>query len=290
MMGLVMSELSLMPGYKRVCLRLALFFFIILSVVSCTSSVSIKEVKRQDSREKSVREKSLGPYERLEKKAENPSVVAYGEESDPLEFINRPIFNFNNILYRYLLTPLSKGYRKVTPDLVEQGIENLFSNLGEPFYFVNHLFQGSFKASGESLLRFILNSTVGVLGLFDVSNSWFNLERKKTSFAQTLASYGVGHGFYIMLPVLGPSDLRSGSSLAFNFFLHPLNYTFDDETGTYLLYFDGFQGSSELLSKYPEIVGQSKDPYLFIRNLHIQKIRRDEEYSTPQSGSSGKKP
>lgn len=194
--------------------------------------------------------------------------------------------------YRYVLSPLANGYQQIVPEPVDNSISNFFYNLREPLYAVNHLLQGEFKASGKSIARVLFNSTVGLLGLFDAADSMMDVERHKTTFGDTLASYGVGHGAYVVLPLLGPSDLRDTASLTFNYFAHPLNYINDDEVATQLLLADGIQAQIPILAKYPDVLADVENPYEFVRNLYMQNLlrdgqaRRDEIFKTEKQKKS----
>lgn len=219
-----------------------------------------------------------GPYEaRSEELYTEPTVVSYENYKDPLKGINRPIFKFNDVVYRYFLSPVSKGYQKVMPDPVSNSVSNFFSNIREPLFSLNNLFQAKPRQSGTSLLRFAINSTVGILGLFDPAQSWWDIEKHDTDFGDTLAYHGVGYGVYIVLPLLGPSDLRDGGSKLFNWAAHPLNAVEDDKTRTTLKYYEGFHDIAPTLSEYPDVVADREDPYIFVRNFYLQNIMRDAE-------------
>ena len=215
-----------------------------------------------------------GPYE-IAAEQNIPSVVSYQPPEDTLRFINEPIFKFNDMAYRYVLSPLASGYENVIPEPVDKGISNFFYNLREPLYAINHLLQGNIKSSGKSITRVLINSTVGLLGLFDAANNLMDVERNKTTFGDTLASYGVGYGTYIVLPLLGPSDLRDSASLTFNYFAHPLNFIHDDKVATQLLLADGIQAQVPILAKYPDVLADVENPYEFVRNLYMQNVLRD---------------
>lgn len=215
-----------------------------------------------------------GPYE-IAAEQNVPSVISYQIQEDSLRFINEPIFKFNDTVYRYLLSPLANGYETVVPTPVDNSIKNFFYNLREPLYAVNHLLQGELSASGKSLSRVLINSTVGLLGLFDAASSLMEIERNKTTFGDTLASYGVGHGVYLVLPLLGPSDLRDTASLTFNYFAHPLNFINDEDLATQLLLADGIQAQIPILAKYPDVLANVENPYEFVRNLYMQNLLRD---------------
>ncbi len=138
----------------------------------------------------------------------------YQSEQDPWESLNRKVFKFNDVTDRYLLKPITKGYKYITPDPVEHGVSNVFSNLGEPVNLLNSALQGKVKQSGVTLSRFLVNSTLGVAGLFDVATKMGIDADDGEDFGQTLAVWGVPSGPYLVLPFLGPSTLRDGPAMA----------------------------------------------------------------------------
>ncbi len=131
---------------------------------------------------------------------------------DPWEPFNRRMYYFNAKLDKYVLLPATNGYKAVTPDPVERGVHNFFNNLGEVKNFGNSVLQGDMQSSVISFNRFVVNTTFGVLGLFDVATK-LGLERQKEDFGLTLAHYGVKSGPYLVLPVFGPSSLRDASGI-----------------------------------------------------------------------------
>ena len=250
-------------------LHCALLILLLTLGVGCSSSGN-NLAEKSINNEQPVK----GPYE-IAAEENVPTVVSYGEPEDSLRFINEPIFKFNDTVYRYVLSPLANGYEKVVPEPVATSISNLFYNLREPLYAVNHLFQGELAKAGKSFARVLVNSTLGLFGLFDPANSMMELERDKTTFGETLATYGIGHGAYIVLPLLGPSDLRDTASLAFNYFAHPLNYIHDEKVAAQLLLADGIQAHIPILAKYPNVLADVENPYEFVRNLYMQNLQRD---------------
>ncbi len=131
------------------------------------------------------------------------------DERDPFESVNRSMWTFNyDYLDAYLLKPATKGYMAVVPKPARTGLSNMVNNLSEPANFLNGLLQGKPKSSAVSAGRFLLNSTVGVVGLFDVATS-AGLEVKEEDFGQTLGVWGVGHGPFLMIPARGPSTVRN---------------------------------------------------------------------------------
>ena len=140
---------------------------------------------------------------------------------DPFETINRAIFSFNNTADRIILEPVAKGYKKL-PSPLQSGISNFLSNLRTPLVVVNQILQGQGENAIQSSGRFVVNSTVGVFGLFDVAEK-IGLEEKEEDFGQTLATWGVGDGFYIVLPLFGPSNIRDASGMALTMITDPIN-------------------------------------------------------------------
>lgn len=207
-----------------------------------------------------------------------PTVVSYPEYRDPLIWLNRGIFAFNDVTYRFVLIPLSKGYRGIVPDPIHRSVDNFFYNLKMPVYAVNHLLQLEAAPFGRNLLRFGINTTVGLLGLFDPAASWWELERAETGFEETLADYGAGYGIYLVLPIFGPSDLRDGAGKVVDHFLNPVVYLTQNPERSYIQGYDFFQGYAPHAERYETLRRESTDPYTFFRNLHLQGVQRDADY------------
>lgn len=128
---------------------------------------------------------------------------------DPLEGFNRAMFGLHQTLDKAIYRPLAMGYQHVVPKPVRSGLRNFFSNLTEPVVFLNYLLQFRFGKAAETLVRFTVNSTLGVGGFFDIAKTKeFNLPHRNNSFGDTLAYYGVGPGPYLFLPLMGPTTLR----------------------------------------------------------------------------------
>ncbi len=140
---------------------------------------------------------------------------------DPLESINRAVFSFNNVADKVVLEPVAKGYKKLPPP-IQTGVGNFINNLKLPLAAFNQLLQGQGKNAAESTGRFLINSTVGIFGLVDVADN-FGLDQKEEDFGQTLATWGVGDGFYIVLPLFGPSNLRDTTGMVMTMMTDPIN-------------------------------------------------------------------
>jgi phospholipid-binding lipoprotein MlaA len=140
---------------------------------------------------------------------------------DPIEGINRAIFSFNNVADRVILEPIAKGYKKL-PAPAQSGVGNFINNLKLPLAAFNQLLQGQGKNAVQSTGRFLVNSTIGIFGLIDVADN-LGLEQKQEDFGQTLATWGVGDGFYIVLPLFGPSNLRDTTGMVMAMMTDPIN-------------------------------------------------------------------
>lgn len=185
---------------------------------------------------------------------------------DPWEGFNRKVFIFNETFDRYLLKPLAQGYQAVAPEWVDRGIYNFFGNLSEPKAIVNGLLQGKFQQSVNDGLRFLVNSTVGILGFIDVA-SRFDLHKHDEDFGQSLGVWGVPNGPYLMLPLLGPSTVRDGIGLVPDRVLDPIAQIEDDGARYGVAGFKGVVKRAHLLSAEKLISG---DRYLFIRDAYLQ--------------------
>ncbi len=208
----------------------------------------------------------------------DPNVVSYDDYNDPLMPFNRFVFGFNDIVGRYVLIPLGKGYARIIPDPVDKRVSNFFDNAESPIYAVNNLFQGEFRSSGRNLARFGINTTIGLLGLFDPAQSWFGLERAETDFAATLAHHNAGYGAYLVLPFFGPSDTRNATARVVDYFLHPIPYVLDNPESFMVMSYGFFHDFAHQAEDYEKLIEQSEDPYIFMRNLHLQGIQRDAAY------------
>lgn len=253
----------------------SVFSLLVLCYTLSACSSTARQVEQPDD--------ELGPYEQLEQQhPEEPLVVGPDEFRDPLEPVNRAFFKVNDVFYRYFLSPVSKGYLKVVPAPANKSISNFFMNLREPLYSINNLFQGKPGKSGKSILRLGINSTVGLLGLFDPAKAWFGLEREKTNFGQTLSHYGVGYGAYFVIPLLGPSTIRDGATMSFEYYAHPVKFALEQPDSTYLLLYEGGHTLAPTLQNYPDMVREAEDPYLFIRNLYLQRKMRDDRFEVDE--------
>ena len=189
-----------------------------------------------------------------------------GHQDDPWEAFNRPVFAFNETLDTYALKPLAQGYQKVTPQPLEDGIHNMFSNLGELVRLGNNLLQGKLHAAGVDTSRLLFNSTFGVLGFFDVATP-MGLLRSDEDFGQTLGAWGLGSGPYLVVPFLGPSSLRDAPAKIPDSFLGPYPYIDHVPTRNVTRAVNVVDTRASLLSAEKMVSG---DKYIFVRNAYLQ--------------------
>jgi phospholipid-binding lipoprotein MlaA len=193
-----------------------------------------------------------------------------GEIADPFERLNRITFAVNDKLYRLLLSPVVKTYRLI-PEPLRVSISNFYDNLTAPVSSINALLQFDLPNASSEISRFGINSTIGILGLFDVANQ-MGIERDREDFGQTLGSWGFGHGFYLIVPVLGFSSFRDFSGRAAGSFLNPNNYVWDPEVEEWLFYqtLDEVNDFSFDVDTYTAFYDSALDPYVFFRSAYVQ--------------------
>lgn len=182
---------------------------------------SLKNVEYSKEASKSVQNSSETDDE-LDSFADELEVK---EIYDPFSGYNRAMTTFNDGAYEYVFQPIAKGYKAVVHEEIRESVGNFFDNIFYPMRFVNNLLQGKVKNATEETGRFVINTTVGLLGLFDPAKNLFELEAHEEDFGQTLGFYGVGSGPHIVLPFLGPSNLRDAFSLYPDSFLSTIDYT-----------------------------------------------------------------
>lgn len=160
--------------------------------------------------------------------ADDPIAVAeFKATNDPIEPLNRDVFEFNLGVDRYFLKPVAKGYRTVVPELGRDGLRNVVNNLQEPVTFINDVLQGEFDRAGTTFGRFLVNSTIGIGGLFDVAGTQQGMDRHVEDFGQTLATYGAPEGPYLVVPFLNSTSVRHGVGRIVDAYSNALFYAFD---------------------------------------------------------------
>jgi len=200
---------------------------------------------------------------------------ATAEISDPFEPVNRGMFWVNDQLYTFIFKPISKGYQILFPKPVRKGIDNAFENVKYPVRFVNCALQGKFKRAGQETGKFFVNTIGGVGGIFQPAEkipSLANVPAEDT--AQTFATWGIGHGPYIVLPLLGPSSVRDTVGLAGDYAANPVNWPY--------LYFNTgdwniappaantLRSMPDQFENYDAATKDAVDPYLSARSTYVQ--------------------
>lgn len=207
----------------------------------------------------------------------------FGEEAetnDPFENTNRSLLNFNRGMSRYAFDPLIRGYRFAVPKPVRRGIQRAFVNLKAPSTLVNDLLQLRFKDSATTLGRFVLNSTLGFGGVFDVAieAGW---EHHESDFGQTLGRLGVGAGPYLVLPIFGPNTVRDGFGGVVDLFFQPLTYLIGPVQNIVIGATSGFSTLDARDVAMKALEESSVDYYAALRSAFLQSraahIRWDEE-------------
>lgn len=197
--------------------------------------------------------------------------------ADPLAPWNRAMFLFNDKLYFWALKPLARGYRAVMPRPARSGIKNFFHNLTMPIRMVSCILQGKGRAASAELTRFLINSTVGVLGFGKPAKRWPELNPSEEDLGQTLATYGIGNGFYIVWPILGPSTLRDSVGMVGNWFLNPVSYVHPTEAYLEIRAVETVNETSFKIGDYESLKEAAIDPYVALRNAYIQYRKKKVE-------------
>jgi len=192
---------------------------------------------------------------------------------DPIEPVNRGMLDVNDFLDTNILAPVARAYGWLMPDVMEKGIRNIFENLGEPATFFNQLLQGRFEEAGDSFARFTLNTTVGLVGFVNFADQ-IGMEREIADFGQTLYSWGVKSGPYLVLPIMGPTTTRDGVGNIVDTAADPLIWI--GVTDVYSAGAAGLDGVSlrhEVGPSLEELRNSSIDWYATLRSAYIQDRR-----------------
>lgn len=206
---------------------------------------------------------------------------------DPLSGYNRLMTTFNDKVFMNVLNPISKGYAYVVPQTARIGIDNFFENIMFPVRFTNNLLQLKFQNSGEELGRFLINTLWGLGGFMDPATKELNMKAHKEDFGQTLGFYGVGEGFHVVIPFLGPSNLRDIAGLATDSYVSALSTmgdsdlkykipnNFEEQIG--IKTFDVINSTSLRLGQYESLKKDALDLYPFLRDIYTQARKKQIE-------------
>ncbi|HYK10316.1 MAG TPA: VacJ family lipoprotein [Gemmatimonadales bacterium] len=197
------------------------------------------------------------------------------EEYDPWERFNEKMFAFNYNMDKYVLKPTAKGYNAIMPDMFQTMIDNAFTNLRMPIRFVNKVLQWRLLDAAKEMGRFLINSTLGIGGLFDVARQEMRLEHQEADFGQTLGIWGIGPGPYLVLPLFPPSTVRDSVGYAVDGSMNILSYYipfFPEQFGMSAL--DRVNDRSRNLDLFQGIEAATVDLYSSVRNAYLQRRQR----------------
>jgi len=212
------------------------------------------------------------------------------QANDPLEGTNRFLYRVNDGLDTYVLRPIAVGYRNVVPGAVRRPIHNVLTNISSPVVFVNDVLQTKPRRAGDTMMRFLINSTAGVAGIFDVATDW-GYPAHGTDLGVTLALWGVGDGPFLFLPVLGPSNVRDASGFVGNVAFDPLTLaTFGGSTAISATrsVVGAVDARERLIEPVDEVKRTALDPYATFRSVYrqnrqstIEATRNDRRATVP---------
>lgn len=194
----------------------------------------------------------------------------HSETNDPLEGYNRVIYSFNDTVDKAVTKPIAQGYNYVMPDPVNKGISNFFSNLDDITVIINDLLQFKFSQALDDTGRFLLNSTVGVVGLIDVASS-HGLEKNNEDFGQTLGAWGVDTGPYIVWPFIGPSNMRDTVGLVGDYYTDPVTYVEGPDARNPFLITRIVDKRANLLKAEKVLNEAAIDEYSYVRDAYLQR-------------------
>lgn len=197
--------------------------------------------------------------------------------ADPLYPWNKTMYHFNDKFYFWLMKPLAQGYSSVVPEDIRLSVSNFFDNITTPVRFVSNLLQLKVKDAGNELFRFLYNSTAGVCGFADAAKIDFDVRKKDEDLGQTMGSYGIGHGIYLVWPFLGPSSLRDTVGRVGDRFLTPINYINPTETAVGITVYDRVNETSFRIGDYEDLKKSAIDPYVSIRDAYVQHRKKKVE-------------
>lgn len=264
---------------KRYYFRwLAILFFMVLPVFVYAEESLIEQEKSTPLPEPAVEQESVTVPEEgkstivepgMEQESEYEEIAEENGIPDPLEPWNRLMFTFNDKLYFWVAKPVARGYSAIVPEWGRVRVRNIFQNITMPVRFVNNLLQLKINGAGTELIRFVLNTTAGVGGMFDVAKN-IDLKAQEEDIGQTLGVYGIGNGFYLVWPILGPSSLRDTVGTVGDFFLDPISYISDTGLFVGVRSLDYTNETSLHIGDYEDMKESALDPYVSFRDAYFQ--------------------
>ncbi|MBU2510344.1 VacJ family lipoprotein [bacterium] len=239
----------------------------------------IEEQEQQPSQNDIAQDEEVDDFEEFDEFEEEFGDAEENQVWDPLGGYNRVMTSFNDVLLLWILEPVAKCYRWILPEFIRRGIANMFTNILYPVRLVNNLLQLKFKNAGEETIRFVTNSTVGILGFWDPAKEWGGFEAHDEDFGQTLGFYGVGPGPHFVLPFFGPRNLRDALSM------YPDTYYFDPKTEyvegierqVAVFVLENVNKTSFRIGEYESLKRDAIDFYPFLRDSYEQMRQKEIE-------------
>ncbi len=241
--------------------------FTILFLVTATAHFALSQVEENEG---------IDLNDLFEDDFEEQSTVSI---HDPIEPLNRAIFNFNDGVYNKIARPVAKTYAKVMPDRVERGLANFFVNLKFPSRFAGNVLQGKFKQAGKETGKFVINTTIGIGGIFRPSDDWKGLQTNSEDIGQAFGSWGIGHGFYIVMPFMGPTSARDFVGDFADGAVEPIQTPWSQiDDSTLRLAVRALEITNKmpaLMELYDSMRRSSIDPYSSVRDAYAQRRARE---------------
>jgi len=258
--------------------KILLFVFVLIFLESCSTKKVVAPTLTIDTNTSQISDIETDEFsdEYEDEKKEAPL--------DPLRNYNEVMTSFNDSFFIYVLDPVSRFYANIFHHAIRTSLANVIHNLQFPMRFSNNLLQAKFKNTTEETERFLLNTTLGIGGLFDPASYYLNIQAHNEDFGQTLGFYGVGAGFHVVLPLLGPSNVRDFLGITMDGYISPLinirgleNYKIPhnilESTGIYGLQI--INKNSLNLGAYETLKKDAMDLYPFLRDFYEQKRLSD---------------
>jgi phospholipid-binding lipoprotein MlaA len=249
--------------------KMKYFILILFPLLAAAAGCAAKPASKQDLSivsKNDVNAPDDSDFDEFEQELENKQVSI----ADPLESWNRAMFGVNDKFYFWIAKPVLEGYEKIIPKPIRVGTDNFFENIKTPVRLVNCLAQGKCRGANSEIIRFCINTTIGVLGIGDPARDKWNIEPVKEDLGQTLASYKFGDGLYIVWPFVGPSTVRDSVGDLGDTFLNPTHYVKPVEAAIGISALRGVNAGSFHTGEYETFKNASVDPYIAMRNGYIQ--------------------
>ena len=263
---MVFKDIEAVMKRHNIKLRILVIVVLVGTISGCAVTEKNTSTMQVSSIDSSTGSAKNNDFDLLEEDFAEQTV----EVADPLEPLNRTMYHVNDTLYFWVVKPVSHAYTGVIPEPARTGIHNFFNNITTPVRFVNCLLQGKSEGAGTEFHRFSINTTIGILGFGDPALDQYGLGPVREDLGQTLAVYGLGDGFYIVWPLLGPSNLRDSLGMVGDWFLNPVSYVETTEAAIGISAVRYTNESSFHIDEYEAFKSMTIEPYVGMREAYIQ--------------------